>query len=245
MATRRNDPIVSRLEQTPFRLPADMPKPIVTFSGGVGELVYRHLQGEPWPTTTHFGDLGIDLAQRIVASPCWKSSLDRFRPQSGGRATVFGLLQHTTDVSGSTLFLPAPEILPLADVPILGRLQGDDSDDRFREVLTLARCSSRGGGIQVQLGCTHASAVADLGKRLARILDELSFPPAQPLVVLLQENVGKLLGQYVTRWGGLPLRLIVIDEVPLRNAQFVHIGMPRHQLVPVSFFGLGPDGGET
>ena len=85
-------------------------------------------------------------------------------------------------------------------------------------------------------------AVAELGRRLTRILDEIAFPPDRPFVILVQENVGKILGQYVTRWGALPLQIMVIDEVALRDAQFVQIGLPRHQIVPVSFYGLGPDG---
>ena len=95
-ACRGQSPILERLEQVRFQMPADAPAPIITFSGGVGELVYRHLQGEPWPPTTHFGDLGIDLAQRIVRSSLFDSSLRQFRPESGGRATDYGLLRHTT-----------------------------------------------------------------------------------------------------------------------------------------------------
>jgi hypothetical protein len=34
--------------------------------------------------------------------------------------------------------------------------------------------------------------------------------------------------------------LVVIDEVSPRDAQFVRIGSPRDQIVPISFFGLRP-----
>ena len=233
--------IMNRLEQVRFRLPADMPPPIVTFSGGVGELVYRHLRGEPWPTTTCFGDLGIDLAQRIAGSPIWEDSLRRYRPESGGRATVFGLLRHTTEVSGSTLFLRTPGILPLADVPILGSVSSSDSDEPLRGLFGLVKRSHRGGCVQVRVGSQQAAVVADFGRRLASLLEEIAFPANQPLVLLVKENVGKVLGQYATRWGALPLQLLVIDEVTLRDAQYVQIGSPRHHIVPVSFYGIGPE----
>jgi ethanolamine utilization protein EutA len=238
-------PGAKRLIQVSFALPADVRNPCITFSGGVGELIYRVLQGTPWPPTTCYGDLGVDLAQRIAASPVWEESLRNFRPHSAGRATVYGLLQHATEVSGSTLFLRTPSILPLADVPILGRLGSDDSDDRLRDVLTLVCRSSRGGCVQVRVGGQQAAAVRALGDRLARILDAIAFPPDRPFVMLVQENVGKVLGQYVTRWGALPLQLLVIDEIPLRDAQYVQIGRPQHQIVPVSFYGLNPDGGDS
>src|SRR5436305_1185352 len=41
-------PIARLHEQVPFR-PPELVDLAVTFSGGVGELLYAHLQGKPWP----------------------------------------------------------------------------------------------------------------------------------------------------------------------------------------------------
>jgi ethanolamine utilization protein EutA len=239
---RLQSPIVKRLEQVQFNMPADTQDVVVTFSGGVGELVYRHLQGEPWPPTTQYGDLGIDLARRIAKSSVWADSLRRYRPRSGGRATVYGLLRHTTEVSGATLFLGAGALLPLADLPILGCLRADATASQISDVLRLVRRSSRGGCVQVRLGSQEASVVRGLGQRISQVLQQDAFPATHPLVLLVQENLGKVLGQYVTRWGALPLHLLVIDEVALRDAQYVQIGAPRDQVVPVSFYGILPKG---
>jgi ethanolamine utilization protein EutA len=234
----RDEPFLDRLEQIRFRMPADAANVVFTFSGGVGELVYRYLQGAPWPTTTQFGDLGIDLAQRIVESSVWAESLRRARPEAGGRATVYGLLRHATEVSGSTLFLGAPAILPLSELPVLGRVRGNSADSELRDALTLVRQSGRGGCVQVRIGSHAAAAVRELGGRIARILQEDAFPATRPLVLLVEENLGKVLGQYVTRWGAMPLSVLVIDEVSLRDAQFVQIGAPRNQVVPVIYHGF-------
>ena len=234
--------IGNHLEQVPFQMPADGGEIAFTFSGGVGELVYRFLEGAPWPTTTHFGDLGVDLAQRIVQSPIWLDSLQHYRPRSAGRATVYGLLRHTTEVSGNTLFLGAPGILPLADLPVLGSMRGDSSEAHVRDVLTLVRGSSRGGCVQVHFGSQEASVVRALGQQIARILQEDAFPATHPLVFLVKENLGKVLGQYLTSWGALPLHVLVIDEVALRDAQYVQVGSPRNQVVPVSYYGFLPHG---
>jgi ethanolamine utilization protein EutA len=40
----------------------------------------------------------------------------------------------------------------------------------------------------------------------------------------------------------MPLSVLVIDEVPLRDAHYVQIGSPHHQVVPVSYYGFLPDG---
>ncbi len=237
---RFQSPIAQRLEQVRFQMPAHARDVVVSFSGGVGELVYRHLQGACWPATTHFGDLGIDLARAIVQSPVWADSLRDYRPESAGRATVYGLLRHTTRVSGNTLFLRDAGQLPLADLPILGFLQGDSTVSHVRDVLALVRTSSRGGCVQIQLGGQDASLVRGLGQRNADVLQQDAFPATLPLVFLVEENLGKVLGQYVTRWGALSLHVLVIDEVAPRDSQYVQLGSARDQVVPVSFYGFHP-----
>ncbi len=77
-----------------------------------------------------------------------------------------------------------------------------------------------------------------LGQRLARLCRALAFPTEHPLVLLVSENLGKVLGHYVTEWGALPLNLVVIDEIARRDAQYVQIGRLRDQVVPVSLYGL-------
>ena len=56
------------------------------------------------------------------------------------------------------------------------------------------------------------------------------------------ENVGKVLGHYITQWGARPLNLVVIDEVAERHAQYVRVGRLHEQVVPVSFYGLQDHG---
>lgn len=220
-------------EQAPFHSLTDS-RPIITLSGGVGELVYAHFDGKPWPTTTAFGDLGIDLAQRLATSR-WADDLRRYRPASAGRATVYGLLRHSTEISGSTLYLPDATILPLSDLPIVGVITAEASDDDVDAVIALARRCARGACVRVEVG-RDAGSVRSLGVRIRAAL--ASFPAAQPLVLLVNANVGKALGQYASHSGTLPTRLIVIDEVPARNAQYARLGRLRQQVVPVSYYGL-------
>jgi ethanolamine utilization protein EutA len=151
---------------------------------------------------------------------------------------VYGLLHHATEISGSTLFLPRPETLPLSELPILGTLSDTSTDVQMRDVVALVRHGPRGGGVRVILEDAGSASVRAFGRRLARVLREGAFPAELPLVLLLKENLGKVLGHYVTEWGALPLNLVVIDEVAVRDAHYVHVGAPRDQVVPVSFYGL-------
>ena len=151
---------------------------------------------------------------------------------------MLGLLRHATEVSGSTIYLPRPECLPLADVPLVGAISPESSDDELGYLLNFLARSPRGGGLFVTLGSNPGTSVRNLGGRLATACRAIDFPQDCPLVLLLSENLGKTLGHYITQWGATPLNLIVIDEITARDAQFVHIGRPRDQVVPVSLFGL-------
>ena len=231
-------PIARLHQQVPFNLPADAGDVIITLSGGVGELVYAHLHGKPLPSRTYFGDLGIDLAQRLLAWPRWAEHFKTYRPECAGRATVYGLLRYTTQIAGSTLFLPNPTILPLRDLPILGRITAKSTDEQIRNMLDLIGRSTHGGCVRIILEMGNSTVVAALGMRIAKTLRAVGFPSTQPLVLIVQENVGKTLGHYVTEWGTFPLNLVVLDEIETRDAQFVQIGSLHDQVVPVSFFGL-------
>ncbi len=211
---------------------------IITLSGGVGELAYRHARGEPFPGTTAFGDLGIDLATRICQSAILGKDLQTHVPVGLGRATVQGLTIHSTEISGSTLFLPHPEILPLTDLPILGALSPVTQDDDLSALFDLAGRAGRGACLRVHLETPDAVSVKALGRRLAQFLERRTIPESKPLVLLTSGNIGKTLGQYATRWGQLDSSLVVIDEVPDRPAHFATIGVPQNGLIPVAFHGL-------
>ncbi|MEX0713077.1 MAG: ethanolamine ammonia-lyase reactivating factor EutA [Pirellulales bacterium] len=211
---------------------------IITLSGGVGELAYRHALGQPLPGTTAYGDLGIDLARRITQSPILSRSLATHVPANQGRATLVGLTIHNVEVSGSTLFLPDAGLLPLSDLPILGRLKWDASEAEIRALVELAKAAGQGACLQVDCGPAESGPIKQLGSRLAQALTECRFPPEQPFVLLATSNVGKTLGQYASGWGKLNVRLIVIDEVNVREARFANLGRPCQGAVPVAFYGM-------
>lgn len=239
------DPRFRFMEQLPFVYPGGIDAPRITVSGGVGELVYTAVLGEAMPGTTAFGDLGVDLARRIAASPILSRDLLDYMPETRGHATVYGLALHHTEISGTTLYLPNPhQWLPLKDLPVVGRLRIDDPAHCITEALSLARKCNTGGAIQVTgLTCRSDGSpeVADFrnfGRHLAAAMNAMAWPGDRPLVLLLNNNCGKTVGNYATGWGRQPLPILVLDEIAQRDAQFVTIGRPKGALVPVSFFGM-------
>lgn len=233
-------PELESLVAVPLRLPEGARGARVTITGGVGELVYRVLRGEELPPRTAYGDLGIELARALVRSPVlFPQSEDAAPvPQVPARATVYGSLLYGTEVSGTTLYLPHPEVLPLPDLPILARLCGSSTDSEIESAVRLAARCSQGACLHLIDGCASLWQVRELATRLRSALERCEFPPALPLVLLVSADVGKLLGCYVTAWGSAPLNLVVLDEVSDRPMAFVSLGSPREQVVPVSFYGM-------
>jgi len=230
-------PVAHLHEQVAFNPLSELREPpMYCLSGGVGELVYKILRSEPLPGTTQFGDLGIDLAQRIAAHPRWVARLSGAAVLDCGRATVYGLLLYATQVSGSTVYLPEPNLLPVRDVPILGRITSDSTAEQIRDILQLIGPNAVGGCLVVTLTESDASAVRGLGERIGSALRTANLPA--PLVLLVRENVGKALGGYVSQWGSTTVKLIVLDEIEPLEARFVQIGKLCNHAVPVSFYGM-------
>lgn len=235
------DPVTAAHVQVPFAadLGADAWADVaVTISGGVGELVHASVAGADLPGTAAFGDLGVDLARALVAHPRLSPQWRRWPGEAGGRATCLGLLRHTVRLSGTSLHLPRPGILPLADLPIVGGLGPADDDAALVRLVDLAKRSPTGAGLRLTGLEPTADAVRALGGRLARALATVEWPRERALVLLLDADCGKALGACVTRYGAVELPLLAIDALDLPDAAFAAIGVPVDGAVPVSFHGL-------
>ena len=225
-------------EDCPFT-PSLPSSTLLTFSGGVGEMIYAAGNGQDLPPRALYGDLGVDLARGIMASPLLSRDLHRAVPANQGRATVYGLTMHSTDISGATVFHSDKIGLPLRDLPILGTFDMQTPVSRLNNLLTIAR--RHPAGVCLRLASDTPPNLATIratGERIATALEEVRLPPELPLIILTDHNIGHTLGSYITRWGTLPVNLMVLDEVPVRDARFVRIGLPHNIVFPVSFYGM-------
>lgn len=223
---REVDPM---LLDVPIAVPRDAR---VVLSGGVGELVYAG--GESGPG--RFGDLGGELASAILASDILGAHVRELVPEHRGRATVYGVALHATEVSGATVHVD-PHALPLRDLPVVARLDADPSPARLGAAVALVARTEAGGCIQLAPGAADGlDRVRTLGARLRAALDGL--PVDRVLVVLLEEDAATALGGYATGWRGDGRGLVVLDGVAPRDAAFVTVGRVRHGVVPVAFHGL-------
>ncbi|MDP2268650.1 MAG: ethanolamine ammonia-lyase reactivating factor EutA, partial [Deltaproteobacteria bacterium] len=83
----------------------------VVYSGGVAEFIYDE-------EARLFGDLGPWLGQAVQKNQqAWGVALGL--PTERIRATVIGASQYTVQVSGNTIFLSDPQLLPLHNLPVI------------------------------------------------------------------------------------------------------------------------------
>jgi ethanolamine utilization protein EutA len=237
-----NNPLAKKHCQVPFSA-SNNTKAKITFSGGVGEFLYQISAGENLPSTTYFGDFGIDLARAISCSAILSANLKTHIPENKGRATVCGLTLHSTEISGHTIYLPKPTLLPLRDLPIIAKLAINSPSADWQSAFNLAANRKLGACIQiVDLKTTAAPMTLANIKLLAQTIKQhyarSTYSDGQTLLILLEANIGKVLGNYISDWGQAMPNLIVIDEIPIRHAHFVNVGRVHQQLVPISFFGL-------
>jgi ethanolamine utilization protein EutA len=232
--TRALEDVVLGREVEPALLELPMeasPGAIVVLSGGVGELVYAGGASERGA----FGDLGGELAAAILASDVLGPQVREHVPEHRGRATVYGVALHATEVSGATVHVD-PDALPLRDLPVVAHLEADPSPDRLEAAVALVARTERGGCIQLAAGAADGlHRIRALGERLA---DALATLDGRVLVVLVPEDAAIALGGYATGWGAVTGELLVLDQVVPRDAAFVTVGRARHGVVPVAFHGL-------
>jgi len=198
----------------------------VTFSGGVSEYIYARTRDE-------FGDLGPELAHAL---------LERFRAdgaeivpvRQGIRATVIGASQYTVQISGSTIYFDPPEVLPIRNVPVIHpHLELSEAIPKESAVAAavadaLQRHDLAAGEVPVALMLHWAgSATFHRLQALSRGIMAGMKPvldAGQPLIIVVDDDIGGLIGMHCRREEGLENPLISIDGIALEEFDFLDIG---------------------
>ena len=210
----------------------------LTFSGGVADHIYA--RGDPADLCPH-GDIGAILGRAIRGCPAF-SRTEILKPRETIRATVVGAGANTMEISGSTIAVSDPAVLPLKNVPILKLSAEDEADDgrhfssRLAEKVGWFREEGRYQNLAVAFrGPRNPSfeAVVRLRDRLLDGLDD--YLRTNDLVVILADrDLAKSLGHSLIN--ALPgKKIISLDTVRVENGDYIDIGPPLAggRVVPV------------
>ena len=228
-------PLTSELMITaPFtdRGPID----VVFFSGGVSEYFYRE-------TSEGYGDIGDRLADAIrersgAALPGTRIELSKERI----RATVIGASQFTVQLSGNTIYIANPGLLPLRSLRVvtvnLGRVALRAAAIREAIEESFARVGVEEGEEPVALAFhwPHGPAFAYLQALCDGIAEVLSHRvrKGQPVVVVLDADVSRLVGENLSRALDRPREIICIDGVQLQDFDYIDISREHEHTRTVS-----------
>lgn len=195
----------------------------VTFSGGVGRLLYEGEQGDPF----RYGDLGPFLAdslRRLLDL----SGIKAVRPDETMFATVIGAGIHTVSISGSTIYLSDPSDLPIRDLPVVSTAGCETPEARAALRARLEVFGLETGRLPAlfpgRMGRSGFREAKELAERIADLVEGLAV--GGPLVVILEDDVGKVMGGLLRNRMGPGRSLFSIDQLGVGEMDYVDIGTP-------------------
>ncbi len=212
----------------------------VTFSGGVGNLIYHE------PTVKGdfaYNDIGIVLARALT--DVFAPFQDRIRePLETIRATVIGAGMYSTELSGSTIAYSPDVKFPLKTIPIIKLAESDEhlsSEEFAKRLIPMVEWYSDPDEGQQLCALALAGANCPLFKEVERYADMIIagmkpiIESKQPLIVILREDMGKCLGQNLMVKLGRKKDLICVDSVDVNQGDYIDIGAPlmRGRILPV------------
>jgi len=214
-----------------LQLTDDLSRPVVptalTFSGGVSEYIFGHEHGD-------YGDIAKPLAEELASALSQRTALPLIDPGHRIRATVIGASQFTVQVSGKTIYLPKPDVLPVHNVPVVhvgmdlsgdfeteamadairGKLRDMDIEPRARMAIAFAWTGDPEYSRLKAAARAVMAATAPDGRR-----DEL-------LLLMIDGDIGKTFGQLLHDELNLHGDVVSIDGVQLQELDFVDVGEP-------------------
>ena len=179
---------------------------VISFSGGVADCIE---QQHPWLA---FGDMGPELGAAIR-----RSRLCRGEYVLGTetiRATVIGAGSHSAQLSGSTVFYQNMDF-PLKNLPVV------------RRAGELSRLD--GPGVLALPGMI-APGYPQLAEFAEQILAEVG---TEPLILALEADMAKALGQILALRRGKESKILCIDRVRLEEGSYLDVGAPIGPALPV------------
>jgi ethanolamine utilization protein EutA len=205
------------------------PFPTIVFSGGVGE----YLNGLQ---TREFGDLGKLLGAAIAR----RAGAHRvLRAAESISATCIGASQYTIQVSGDTLFLTDPKLLPLRDLAAVAIHPDEPNAGAIARAVRagITRLDREDGGFALAVRWRHGPTYSALRELCTGINDGVHelLRADRPLVVVLDADVAGIVGQVLRDELKVPSPLVCVDQIILSDLDFIDIGevIPDRAVVPV------------
>lgn len=207
----------------------------IMFSGGVADVIYYPKDNED---PFRYGDIGPILADAINDSADFRK-LKRYDAAETIRATVVGAGTHTTNVSGSTIYFDEGT-LPIKNIPVIKITEEQETDlhmvtKLIREKSEVFESGGTGEIIAIGLPATHYTHFGEVQDLSKAIVDGLDLDDPRPVIVVLENDIAKVLGNSLKLRMNMKRKLVCIDSVYVNDGDYIDIGEPvaGGRVVPV------------
>ncbi len=198
----------------------------ISFSGGVADCLFSCGDSDPF----QYGDIGKLLGEALAGSKLTQE-IQTLTAVETIRATVVGAGSHTTNISGSTITV-APGVLPLQNIPVL-KLSADDEAlplDAWGDAIRRKVQWFNLDGEKQNLALAFRGP-QNLGFDEVRVLAEAIIQGMEevlcktcPLIVVIERDLAKVLGQTLRNRLGFAKDVICIDTIRVANGDYIDIG---------------------
>jgi len=238
---RQMSNLASKLMMTP-PLKTDYTIEKVMISGGVADYVYNDYHPVLVSDITRYGDMGpvLGWAIREVFS---EAGIELVKPLETIRATVIGAGIHSLEISGSTIHVNT-STLPMRNITVISPFP-EEVPEKAEDVarllknqvhrLTIEDRTEQNLAISIKKPYDMSfNSINELAYGIAKGMEEyLTFN--KPVIVVIEADCGKVLGQCLSIILKDSHELICIDQIQVDEGDYIDIGKPvmGGRVVPV------------
>ena len=209
-------------------LPETLKVNAITFSGGVAACMAEYPDGQD---SLIYGDVGPLLAEAIKNNEVFEK-IKQFPAMETIRATVVGAGTHSVNVSGSTIRFEK-SLLPMKNVPVIKIPDGEADggaglEEGLRRRIRIYREGKDNPFLAVAFSGWMTETFVQVQELARHVLAgcEALVKEDGPLVVLLENDIGKVLGNALSVLLEGRKAVICLDGIHIGEGDYIDIGEP-------------------
>lgn len=198
----------------------------VTFSGGVADYIYQEIVPE---NIFLHNDMGVLLAGAIRRA-FESAGAEIIKPIETIRATVVGASSHTVEISGSTITY-TENLFPIQNLPVLKLSTAEEKDQSslsmvIKRKLEWFSTENEHQTVALALEGDRKMSFKDIQTLAVAIAKAYETHEEGPIVVIVENDLGKVLGQSISKCFDHMRSIICVDGIKVSNGDYVDLGKP-------------------
>lgn len=202
----------------------------ISFSGGVGEYIGALNRDIKFRDVKKHNDIG-PLLGNVISKVFEEYKEMLLEPKEKIRATVIGAGNHSLTISGSTIAFDK-SVLPLKNIPIIKPF---DKEENLNEIYVkgIKKLDMyENSMVAISLIGPKSPSYEEIkliGNEVMKFFEKVKGP----IIVILENDFAKALGQIISLNLKEKREIICIDKISTKNGDYIDIGMPIGNAIPV------------